>query len=101
MIEHKLMYLELNNAADLKRAFLEIRDDVEKADSKFKLTDLYNRAGYLILIANDTFWQSKFFGNIEDVRDTAEEEFELTARLINGQAEKIGLEGNYDTTWAD
>ena len=101
MIEHKLMYLEVHNASDLKQAFLEIREDVEKADSKFKLTDLYNRAGYLVLLANDAFWQSKFYGAIEDARDAAEQEFELTARIINSQAEKIGMDGNYDVIWAD
>ena len=101
MIEHQLLYLELNNAADLKQAFLEIREDVQSADSKFKLTDLYNRAGYLMLLAQDAFWQSRFFGDIEDLRDTAEEEFGITARTINNQAESIGLDGNYDLTWAD
>src|SRR5262245_26836561 len=101
MMEHKLMYLEVDSAAELKSAFLEIRAEVEKADSKFKLTDLYNRAGFLIILANDTFWERKFFGDLKDLRDIAEAEFELTARQINTQAEKIGLQGNYDETWAD
>ena len=101
MIEHELMYLEIHNAADLKSAFLEIREEIEKADSKFKLTELYNRAGYLIVLANDAFWERKFFRNIGNIRNIAEEEFRLTARKINHQAEKIGIEGNYDETWAD
>ena len=101
MIEHELVYLEIHNAADLKSAFLEIREEIEKADSKFKLTDLYNRAGYLILLVNDAFWERKFFRNIGDIRDIAEKEFALTARQINNQAEKIGMEGNYDEIWAD
>jgi hypothetical protein len=101
MIEHELVYLEIHTAADLKSAFREIREEIEHADSKFKLTELYNRAGYLIVLANDAFWERKFFRNIGNIRSIAEEEFRLIARKINHQAETIGLEGNYDETWAD
>ncbi|SRR5258706_9757965 len=101
MIEHKLVYLEVDNKTDLKNAFSEIRDDVEQADSRPELTDLYNRAGYLIMLANDSFWERKFFDDIEDIRHTAEEEFGKTVRKINSRAEKIGTGGNYDEIWAD
>jgi|SRR6185503_19292398 hypothetical protein len=101
MLEHKLVYLEIDSKAVLKDAFAEIRDEVNHATSRLELTDLYNRAGYLITLAYDSFWERKFFDDIEEIRHTAEEEFEQTARKINDQAEKIGFEGNYDEVWAD
>src|ERR1044071_5591711 len=101
MLEHKLVYLEIDNKAVLREAFAEIREEVEHATSSYDLTDLYNRAGYLITLANDAFWERKFSDDIEDIHQTAEEEFRETAHRINNQAEYIGLEGNYDEVWAD
>ena len=101
MLEHKLVYLEIDSKAVLKEAFSEIRDEVNQATSRIELTDLYNRAGYLITLAYDSFWERKFFDDIEEIRHTAEEEFEETARKNNDQAERIGFEGNYDEVWAD
>lgn len=101
MLEHKLVYLEIDSKAVLKNAFSDIRDEVGRAVSRSELTDLYNRAGYLVTLAYDAFWERKFFDDIEDVHHTAEEEFEKTARKINSQAEKIGTHGNYDEVWAD
>src|SRR5262245_22963472 len=101
MLEHKLVYLEIDSQAVLKDAFLEIRHEVSRATSRLELTDLYNRAGYLVTLAYDSFLERKFFDNIDEVRYTAEEEFGKTARKINDQAEKIGFDGNYDEVWAD
>ena len=101
MLEHKLVYLEIDSKAVLKDAFSEIRDEVGQAASRPELSDLYNRAGYLVELANDSFWETKFFDDIEDIRHTAEQEFGKTARKINSQAEKLGIHGNYDEIWAD
>jgi hypothetical protein len=101
MLEHKLVYLEIDSKTVLQDAFAEIRGEVERAASRPELTELYNRAGYLIAIAYDSFWERKFSDEIEYIRYTADHEFEKTARKINQRAEKIGLEGNYDEVWAD
>ena len=101
MLEHKLVYLEIDSKAVLKNAFSEIRDEVERAISRPELTDLYYRAGYLVELSNDPFWERKFFDDIEDIRHTAEVEFEKTARRINSRAERLGDHGNYDEVWAD
>jgi hypothetical protein len=101
MLQHKLVYLEIDSQVVLKEAFAEIRDEVEQAISGYDLTDLYNRAGYLITLANDAFWERKFSGDIADIHQTAEDEFRKTARKINNQAEQLGLEGHYDEVWAD
>lgn len=101
MLEHKLVYLEIDSQAVLKEAFAEIREEVDYAASSYDLTDLYNRAGYLITLANDAFWERKFSDDIEAIHQTAEAEFRKTAHKINHQAEHIGLDGNYDEIWAD
>ena len=100
MIEHKLVYLEIDSKIVLKRAFSEIRDEVENASSAYELSELYYRAGYLVTLANDAFWERKFFDDIEEIHHTADQEFEKTARKINSRAERIGLEGNYDEVWS-
>ena len=87
MLEHKLVYLEIDSQAVLREAFAEIRDEVKHAVSGYDLTDLYNRAGYLITLANDTVWERKFSGDIEEIHQIAEDEFRMTARKINKQAE--------------
>jgi hypothetical protein len=85
----------------LKKVFSEIRDDVEKADSRPALTELYRRAGYLITLTNASSWEKKFGDEIDDIRDTAEEEFSKTARKINRRAEEVGTDANYDEKWGD
>ena len=100
MLEHKLSYLEIDSKTVLKKAFAEIRDEVERAASPYELSELYYRAGYLVSLANDAFWETKFFDDIEEIHRSAEEEFRRTARKINSQAEKLGSEGNYDEVWA-
>jgi hypothetical protein len=95
------IYGEVDNKSDLKKVFSEIRDDVEKADSRPALTELYRRAGYLITLTNASSWEKKFGDEIDDIRDTAEEEFSKTARKINRRAEEVGTDANYDEKWGD
>lgn len=95
------IYGEVDNKTDLKKVFSEIRDDVEKADSRPALTELYRRAGYLITLTNASSWEKKFGDEIDDIRDTAEEEFSKTARKINRRAEEVGTDANYDEKWGD
>lgn len=101
MLEDKLLYFEVDNTTSLKNIFSEIRADVDRADSIFKLDGLYYRAGYLITLVYDAFWERKFVDEIDQMRDVAEAEFRETARKINQHAEEIGIAGNYDEVWAD
>ncbi len=72
-----------------------------KPDSRSELTELYRRAGYLITLTNASSWEKKFGDEIDDIRETAEEEFARTARKINSRAKEIGTETNYDEKWGD
>jgi hypothetical protein len=95
------IYGEVDNKTDLKEVFSEIRKDVEDAKSRSELTELYRRAGYLITLTNASSWEKKFGDDIDDIRETAEEEFAKTARKINSQAEKIGTDADYDDKWGE
>ncbi len=95
------IYGEVDNKTDLKDVFSEIRNDVEKADSRSELTELYRRAGYLITLTNASSWEKKFGDDIDDIRDTAEDEFSKTARKINSRAKEVGTDADYDEKWGD
>jgi len=95
------IYGEVDNKTDLKEVFSQIRQDVENAKSRSDLTELYKRAGYLITLTNASSWEKKFGDEIDDIRETAEDEFSKTARKINSQAEKIGTNADYDEKWGD
>jgi hypothetical protein len=101
MAKDKHIYGEVDSKTDMKEVFSEIRKDVEGAKSRSELTELYRRAGYLITLTNASSWEKKFGDEIDDIRDTAEEEFAKTARKINNQAEKIGENANYDDKWGE
>lgn len=101
MTKDRHIYGEVDNKTDLKNVFAEIRQDVEHAGSRADLTELYRRAGYLITLTNASSWEKKFGDEIDDIRETAEEEFAKTARKINSQAKKIGVEADYDEKWGE
>ena len=93
------IYGEIDNKTNLRDVFLQIRKDVEGADSRAALTELYRRAGYLITLSYAQSWQEKFGDEIQEIRDVAEDEFGTTARKINSRAQAIGTEADYDEQW--
>ena len=99
MTEDRHIYGEVNSKTGLKRVFRDIRHDVEKANSRPALTELYKRAGYLITLTHAPSWQEKFGPEAKHLRETGEEEFARTARKINRRAAHIGAEADYDEKW--
>ena len=95
------IYGEVHNKTDLKKIFTEIRQDVDKANSRPALTELYKRAGYLITLAQAPSWKKKFGGDAQALRTVAEDEFTTTARQINHRAKQVGAEPDYDEHWGD
>ena len=95
------IYGEVNNKTGLKHIFVKIREDVEKANSREDLTELYKRAGYLITLTHAASWEEKFGKELKELRALAEEEFSRTVCKINSQAKQIGTDANYDETWGD
>jgi len=93
------VYGEVDNEADLRRIFAEIRRDVAQVTSREELTKLYRRAEYLITLTFSPAWQKKFGPMVEELRRVSEGEFRATARAINQRASEIGTEADYDETW--
>jgi hypothetical protein len=92
------VYGEVDNESDLRHIYQAIRRDVEQANTRDQLTDLYRRAGYLITLTYAPAWKKKFGEQIDDLRRVAEAEFAETARTINRRAVEIGTEPDYDET---
>jgi len=101
MVAERHLYGEVENKTDLREVARAIRRDVEEADTRAALTELYRRAGYLVTLADAPSWKEKFGDEADDIRRTAEEEFATTARKINKRAEAIGTEADYDEKWGD
>ena len=83
---------------DLKRTFSEIREALEKAQSREDLTELYKQSVYMILMTHSTPLDEKD-KEMKSRRETTEREFATTVREINEQAKKLGTEANYDEDW--
>jgi hypothetical protein len=95
------IYGEVDSKTDLMEVSRAIRRDVDQADTRAALTELYRRAGYLVALADAPSWKEKFGDEATEMRRTAEKEFATTARKINQRAKEIGTEADYDEKWGD
>ena len=93
------IYGEVNSKTGMKKVFTEIRRDIENAQSRPALTELYKRAGYLITLTHAPSWQEKFGREAAALRHLGEEEFRKTAKKINRRAAQIGTEADFDEKW--
>ena len=87
------------NKIDLRGRFREIRDEVEKAESREDLTRLYKHAGYMITLTHATPIDEKIDRTVKIERGIAEREFTRTVRKINNRAKKIGVEAGFNESW--
>lgn len=90
---------EVNKEKDLMTVFREIRDDVEKAQSREELTELYKRTGYMITMTHATPVEEKHDREMKRRRETTEREFSRTVHAINKRAKEIGTEADYNEKW--
>jgi hypothetical protein len=98
-VQDRHIYGEVENKSDLEKIFSQIRGDVEKADTRPALTELYRRAGYLITLTHAPSWEEKFGKEAVSLRKEAADEFRKTAQKINQRAKQIGTEADYDEKW--
>ena len=82
----------------VRRTFKEIRDVLEKAETKEDLTELYKQAVYMILMTHSSPLNEKD-REMKRRREVAEREFSRTVRLINRRAKKIHVEADYSEDW--
>ncbi len=84
---------------DLYQVFREIRDDVEKAQTREELTELYKRTGYMITMTHATPVEEKQDREMKNRRKTTEHEFTRTVRAINKRATEVGTDADYNENW--
>jgi hypothetical protein len=82
----------------VRRTFKEIRDVLEKAETKEDLTELYKQSVYMILMTHSSPLNEKD-REMKRRREAAEREFTRTVRLINRRAKKIGVDAEYSENW--
>ena len=90
---------EVHVTTDVKRTFQEIREAVEKAQSKEDLTELYKQTVYMILMTHSSPIDEKHDREMRRRREITESEFASAVHMINKQAEKIGVEADYNENW--
>jgi uncharacterized protein YegL len=90
---------DVNPRTDLRGTFKEIREDIEKAESKENLTELYKRAVYMILMTHSSPIDDKLDRELKRKRETTEREFARAVRMINRRAKKLGMEPDYNEDW--
>ena len=90
---------DVNPRTDLRGTFKEIREAIEKAQSKEDLTELYKRSVYMILMTHSSPVDDKLDRELKRKRETSEKEFVRAVRMINRQAKKLGLEAAYNEDW--
>ncbi|HSL46193.1 MAG TPA: hypothetical protein VK897_22350 [Anaerolineales bacterium] len=88
-----------SDPTDVRARFREIRDALNKAQSREDLTEIYKRSVYMILMTHSSPLDEKTDRGLKRRQATAEREFARTVRVINKQAKKIGLEPDYDDNW--
>jgi len=82
---------------DLRQSFRKIRADVEHANDRANLTELYKRAVYLIMMTHGS--PLKEDREMKTRRLIAEAEFGRTVRMLNRRAKKIEVTADYDENW--
>lgn len=90
---------DVNPRTDLRGTFKEIRETIEKAQSKEDLTELYKRSVYMILMTHSSPVDDQLDLELKRKRETTEREFARAVRMINRQAKKLGIEPDYNDDW--
>jgi hypothetical protein len=98
MMTREPLITEIHDRTDVRRTFKEIRDVLDKAESREDLTELYKQAVFMILMTHSSPLNEKD-REMKRRRETAEREFARTVRTINRRAKKIGVEADYSEDW--
>jgi len=93
---------QIGSQQDIMMIFNEIEQEVDSAENRPTLTELYKRAGYLVTLTQEPSWTRRLNPNdAEKIQQAAETEFEKTANLINDRARTIGTSPDYDDVWGE
>lgn len=100
MTKDTLINEEVNSdRTDLRHTFKDIREALEKAQTREDLTELYKQTVYMILMTHSSPVEGQLGKELRKRRATTEKEFARTVRLINKRAKQIGVEAGYSEDW--
>jgi hypothetical protein len=99
MATDRHIYGEVNSKTGMRKVFSSIRGQVNRANSRPALSELYKRAGYMVTLTHAPSWKEKWGRQAGQMTKLGEEEFNKTARKINSRAKKIDVKADYDETW--
>jgi hypothetical protein len=94
-------HVEINSEADMREAFSNIREEVDKSGMSADLIMLYREAGGLIKLLESPPFQERVGAQLDDIRRAAEEEFAQTARELNKRAPEINSTSHFAEKWGD
>jgi hypothetical protein len=90
---------DVNPRTDMRGTFNEIRETIDKAQTKEDLTELYKRSVYMILMTHSSPLDDKLDQDLKRKREVAEKEFVRTVHMINQRAKEINVEADYSEHW--
>ena len=91
------IYGAVRGVSDIRAINCYIREQIRKAKSRSRITELVRRSLYLYTLTHAPAWKKAFEGKIRRMRQVAKEEYERTARTANKRLDELGLGGRrYD-----
>jgi len=91
------IYGAVRGVSDIRAINCYIREQIRKARSRSKITELVRRSLYLYTLTFSPAWKKTFAGKIRRMREVAKEEYARTARVANKRLKELGLGGRrYD-----
>jgi hypothetical protein len=90
------IYGEVNSLEDLREINRTIREQMDSAGERERLTELKKRSDYLCTLAEAGSWEEKFGDKIGRIREVAKEENQTTVNHANAVARKHGWDADYD-----
>jgi hypothetical protein len=90
-----VIYGHVETINDIRKIAQKIRQDIRKARSRARLTELVRRARYLVTLTYAPAWKKHFGKKITQARKIAYSEYLKCAELANKIARKLGYVTHY------
>ena len=86
-------YGYVRGVSDIRAINCHIREQIKKATTRPKISELVRRSLYLYILTFSPAWKEAFRGKIRQMRKAAKEEYAKTARVANKRLEELGIGG--------
>jgi len=91
------IYGAVESIKDIRAINCHIREQIKKAKTRAKITELVRRSLYLYTLTFSPAWRNAFRGKVTKMRNAAKREYAKTAKIANKRLEELGISGRkYD-----